>query len=150
MNKVIGIDFGNTITYNILDSTTRVPFPDVVRVVNSLSSRYPCHIISKVTPQQKKNVLAWMATNNFLTQLGIPLSNVHFCNERHEKNEICVRLGVTHHIDDRPEVVSHLNLNIKAFLFRPIAEDVVKFFPALKLRDVYIVQNWLEIEKFLL
>ena len=150
MSMVIGIDFGNTITYKPAGATSVVPFPDALRVVKALASKYPCYIISKVNAQQKVDVLTWLVANDFFNQVGIPESNLHFCEERHQKNAICVRLGVTHHIDDRPEVVHHLNNDIKAFLFRPIAADVVSYFYSLKTKDVCIVQDWKEIESYLL
>ena len=144
---VIGIDFGNTITYKPVGATSAIAFPNALRVVKALASKYPCHIISKVNAQQKVDVLTWMVANDFFNQVGIPESNLHFCEERHQKNAICVRLGVTHHIDDRPEVVAHLDSNINAYLFRPNMDDYVKFADSLATKKVAIVQDWITIEK---
>ena len=147
MNKVIGIDFGNTIVRNVKGSGLKKPFPDALRVVRRIAETYPVHIISKVNDIQKKHVLQWISDNDFFLKVQIPEDHLHFCAERWEKDRICISLGVTHHIDDRPEVVAHLNHQIQAYLFRPTPKDVVKYFPILCVNEVNIVQSWKEIER---
>jgi hypothetical protein len=152
MKKVIGLDFGNTLTYRLSKhgESQRVAFPDAIRVTRQLCKLYPVYIISKVNDQQKIDVTTWLKENDFFNQVGMPPGNLHFCAERWQKNGICVDLGVTHHFDDRPEVIAHLNPSIKGFLFRPKPEEVVEYFASLHCRDSSIVHTWREIEKILI
>ena len=51
--------------------------------------------------------LAWMARKGFFDDdgFGVPIANVHFSATRSEKLDRIARLGVTHFIDDLPEVL---------------------------------------------
>ena len=51
--------------------------------------------------------LAWMDRKGFFQQdgLGVAIANVHFSATRSEKLDRIARLGVTHFIDDLPEVL---------------------------------------------
>ena len=106
------------------------------------------YIVSRVTPEQKIRAIAVLKEESFHELTGLPSENVEFCEHRHEKAPICKRLKITHFIDDRPEVMSHMEFVPHRFLFRPIPEDVEQFKE--KLKGVIIVQTWAEIEKLLL
>lgn len=143
-NYIIGIDFGNTLTYKLSehDEETRQLFPDAARVVKWLVDQWPVHIVSKVNARQQEEVEAWLKKHDFLKCMGIPSANLHFCANRTDKYAICEKVGITHHIDDRPEVFSVFSPKVKGFLFRPIAEDVVKHYDILKHLPISIVHRW--------
>lgn len=145
---ILGLDFGLT----VVDTRhyPRVAFPNAIRVIRRLVKERAdkVYIISKVNETQKESVENWIQENDFFAITGIPSANIRFCAERKEKGEICRVLGVTHHIDDRPEVMAHLNKGIKKYLFQPESIDVVTFFNVLK--NTKILHDWLEIEKELI
>lgn len=159
MKRIVGIDFGNTlttdrssITCNYLESKPRitsnyVEFPNAIRVTKRLvdDPDTKVYIISKVNIEQHRRVIEWIDHNNFYERVGISASDVFFCKERYEKGGIAKDLGITHHIDDRPEVMIYMDDQIAKYLYCPVPMDVVKFFN--QLINTKIVNNWLEIER---
>jgi hypothetical protein len=149
-NYIIGIDFGNTLTYKLSghDEAHRQLFPEAFCVVQWMVKQWPVHIVSKVNPKQQTEVETWLKKTNFLDNVGIPSANLHFCAERKEKAAILHKIEATHHIDDRPEVLgtTYRDDKIKGILFRPRPEEVVEYFDYLKIRDVVIANNWEEVQ----
>lgn len=77
------------------------------------------------------------------------MEHVHFCAERADKAPIAQRLELTHFIDDRPEVMAHLDGIVPhRILFQPNEEDFVTH--QARLTGVYKTQTWREIERLLL
>ncbi len=143
--EALGVDLGNT----VFDQKKQL-FPDVVRVLRRLvTERFgnEVYIISKVTPEQKKRALQRIEDTQFHLITGIRPQHVEFCAERADKAAICARLNITHHIDDRPEVMRHLEHRITKFLFQPIPEDLLTH--RVELQNTIVVQSWIEIEKYL-
>ncbi|MDD5318824.1 MAG: hypothetical protein PHF79_03360 [Candidatus Pacebacteria bacterium] len=131
--ETVGIDIGDTIVERSGD--TRQAFPDALRVIKRLvAERFGnnSHIVSKVNAEQMIRVRKWLDENRFHELTGLPASNVEFCAERHEKAPICEKLGITHFIDDRPEVISHMTSVPHRFLFRPNMDDYERLSPSLK------------------
>jgi hypothetical protein len=144
---IIGIDLGETIVTrkNTTDGTS-VFFPDVVRVIRRIVNLADkVHIISRVNRVQEERSKAWLQQADFFAITGIPRENLHYCREREDKAEIGRRLGVTHHIDDRPEVMVHFDDSVVKYLFRPEPLDVVSYFN--KLKNTKVMSSWTEIEK---
>ncbi len=107
------------------------------------------YIISKVTPIQETRAKKWLHNNNFYATTGISVDQVHFCAERADKAPIAQRLGLTHFIDDRPEVLAHMEGIVPyRILFQGNEEDLVTH--QAKLRHTYRTQSWREIERLLL
>lgn len=148
--KIIGIDFGNTIFYK--ENEIKIVFPDALRVIRRMTSdsNMEVHIISKVDDEQEKRARQWISDTSFLQEVGLSMDHIHFCWERKDKADIARALNLTHHIDDRPEVMLHLSIGINKYLFRPIAEDVVKFFNDLRFHQIVILNTWVEIESLIL
>lgn len=146
MKQVIGIDFGKTITYKLVDGE-RTTYPHALRVIHRLvqAPHTKVVIISKVDDEQMKRALKWIEVNDFYNNTGLVRSDIFFCKERYEKSNIAREIGVTHHIDDRPEVMAHMDPGVHKYLFNPIATDVVTFFN--QLVNTRIVESWLEIER---
>jgi len=137
---VLGIDLGYTVV-----TKEKTPFDDAFRVIRRFKQAWKnVIIVSRVNEEQKRQSLAWLDKHNFYGVTGIPDYHVFYCAERHEKAIICQQQGVTHFIDDRPEVMSHLAPHIHKLLFNPIQTDVDKFQDKLILTK--IVGNWKEIE----
>jgi hypothetical protein len=147
---ILGIDIGNTIVDSNL--SPHQPFPDALRVIKRLvAERFRperTFIVSKVNEEQKLRAMDWLAKTGFHEITGIPENHVEFCAERSDKAPICQRLSITHFIDDRPEVLSHMGTVQNRILFRAIEEDF-EFFKA-RLEGVVRVSSWAEVERLLL
>lgn len=138
---ILGIDLGNTLIKE------RKPMRDAYRVVTELSKLYfgpRIHIVSRVDEEQERRARTFVTSEPFIKGTGIPLRRVHFCRERSEKAAICAKFGITHFIDDRPEVMRHLGKGVTKILFDPIAEDHEQFQNSLG--GVYTVSSWNEVE----
>ncbi len=145
MSEVLGVDLGRTIV-----DPNKNPYPDCFRLLKRLvNERFGenVYIVSKVNAEQKVRAIAWLLRHDFYAETDISPNHVEFCAERHEKAPICRRHGVTHMIDDRPEVMSHLSFVPHRLLFQPIMEDVLLF--KKDLTGVHILQSWQEIERLL-
>lgn len=69
---------------------------------------YRVHIVSKAGPKIAQLTRLWLGAQGFLAEGGLPSENVHFVRKRADKHPVCDRLGITHFIDDRPDVLQHL------------------------------------------
>ena len=76
-------------------------------------------IVSKCGPRTEEKTRLWLAHHRLLETLGLDAQALHFCRERRDKAPICKRLGVTHFIDDRMDVLVHLTSVPHRFLFGP-------------------------------
>jgi hypothetical protein len=74
---------------------------------------------------------------------------VLFCRQRHEKAAICRELGLTHFIDDRLEVLSHLLGYGSPSLPFPVASRHVDRFRRF-LPHVRMINQWSELVDALL
>lgn len=69
----------------------------------------------------------------------IPDGNLNFCILRSEKAVICNKLGITHFVDDRTEVLSHMQ-NVKhKYALNPIERQLADFPP----KDMMVCLDWL-------
>lgn len=129
----------------------KVALPDSIDVITKLVKA--CggegYIISKVTPIQEERAKKWLHNTDFYATTGIPVDHVHFCAERAEKAPIAQKLGLTHFIDDRPEVLAHMAGVVPyRILFQGNEEDFITH--QAKLRYAYRTHSWKEIERLLL
>ncbi|GLW30355.1 hypothetical protein [Actinoplanes regularis] len=76
------------------------------------------HLVSKAGPKVAANTRAWLAHHEFFGRTGIPSDHLHFVRERRDKAPVCQRLGVTHFVDDRLDVLAHLETVEHRYLFR--------------------------------
>ena len=66
-------------------------------------------LVSKCGPNVQQKTKAWLRHWNFHEITGLPVNNVRFCLERPQKAHHCKQLKITHFIDDRLDVLQHLN-----------------------------------------
>jgi hypothetical protein len=90
-------------------------------------------LVSKARPAMQEKTRAWLRHNAFFEKTGIPKGNLRFCFERHQKAAHCRQLRITHFVDDRLDVLEHLEGVVpNRFLFGPqrpgvaIPPDVVR------------------------
>ncbi|GIE46465.1 hypothetical protein Alo02nite_93630 [Actinoplanes lobatus] len=75
------------------------------------------HLVSKAGPKVAANTRAWLAHHRFFERTGIAETNLHFVRERRDKAPVCHRLGITHFVDDRLDVLAHLDTVEHRYLF---------------------------------
>jgi NADH:ubiquinone oxidoreductase subunit len=144
--EILGIDLGGTIV------SKGLIYPDALRVIARLAKeRFSdrVYIVSRVSEEQEIRSRKFVLSAEFAEGTGIPIERVHYCRERHEKAPICKQIGVTHFIDDRPEVLAHME-GIVPFrmCFQGRIADAEEFKE--KLTTMISVNSWTEIERLLL
>jgi hypothetical protein len=110
--------FGGT---NAVAMTTP-PYTGMFEHLPVIVQRFHCQVwlVSKAGPAIQAKTLRWLEHHRFHERTGIPHANVRFCRERWQKAEHCEALGITHFIDDRQDVLQHLDgLVPQRFLFGP-------------------------------
>lgn len=61
-------------------------------------------LVSKCGPRIQARTLRWLAAHDFWARTGMSSDQARFCLKRHEKRVHCEELGLTHFVDDHPEV----------------------------------------------
>jgi hypothetical protein len=101
------------------------------------------HLVSKCGEETEVRTRRWLAHHDFYAVTGIAADRVHFCRERADKAPIAARLGLTHFVDDRLEVLSFLTTVANRFLFRPTQAEVEAHWG--HLGSVKRVESWPEL-----
>lgn len=65
-------------------------------------------LVSKCGPSIQEKTMAWLRHHRFSARTGVPERNVRFCRKRPEKAIHARKLSLTHFIDDRLDVLTHL------------------------------------------
>jgi hypothetical protein len=152
-SDILGVDIGGVLIDRIVDNADTSffsdrfletpPVPDAFETLARLSrARFgeSIHLVSRCGPRTEEKTKLWLADRRFAEITGIPPERVHFCRARQDKAPICARLGVTHFVDDRLEVLGYLTRVRRRYLFRPNEAEMAKH--ARQLPDVLVVQSW--------
>lgn len=105
------------------------------------------HLVSKCGEATERRTREWLAHHDFPARTGIPVERVHFCRTRPDKAPIAGRLGLTHFVDDKLEVLGYLDSVPHRFLFRPRKGEVAAH--AALLPRVRRVESWSELTPLL-
>jgi hypothetical protein len=141
---VLGIDLGGTIHHKNEQKET-VPMPRAFEVINALRQTVKAvYIVSRVSDLQSYQAYSWFNRFSFFEKTGLTPNKVHFCYERSDKAPICQRLCVSHFIDDRPEVMFHMDSGVTKLLMNPIEKDLIYYKDSLGIHEV--VHNWNDVE----
>ena len=135
MNMKLGIDVGRVLIApdtpgsadtsfigGSLEDALRTPpmegmFDQVPALVAQAQTAW---LVSKAGPRVQAKTIAWLQHHRFHERTGLPVAQVAFCRERADKAPICRRLGLTHFIDDRADVLIHLAGVVRhRYLFGP-------------------------------
>ncbi|MEI6345684.1 MAG: hypothetical protein WCO79_00385 [bacterium] len=147
---VLCIDLGNT----FMVKHGGIPYIQpsaaiVVRfLIHGIFGPENVHLVSRVDADQEKRTKDWFSENGIYKLTDLRRENVHFCREREGQAPICQRLGATHMIDDRPEVMYHLPFVPNRLLFNPDSGDMAKW--ESKLGNIKIVASWPHVGQLLL
>ncbi len=153
---VLGVDIGGVIIDRINDGTDTSFFsenylhttevPGVFEALRRLVAEKfgdKVFLVSKCGQRTSDKTLAWLEYHDFHRITGVGSDAVHFCRERHQKAPICQKLGITHFVDDRLEILGRLATVSTLYLFQPNSKEIRKF--AQFLSRVHQVQSWQEI-----
>lgn len=159
--SILGVDIGNVIINNRLNN------PEVVEVTETVYRSFPAsegvfdalktlneycmgevYLVSKCTEWAQEQILHWLDFHDFYIKTEIKKDHVHFVRQRHEKDGVCRTLGVTHFIDDRLEVLSHMIQSTPhLILFQPNSAEVKEFEQFLS--HVQVANDWNEVVDFI-
>jgi hypothetical protein len=105
------------------DQLVRTPaMPGVFEILPPLVDRFGGRVwlISKCGERTERRTLTWLAHHDFEARTGIPTDHIRFCRQRADKAIHCADLGITHFVDDRPDVLVALDGVVEhRFLFGP-------------------------------
>jgi hypothetical protein len=148
MKYNLGIDLGWTIVGN-RDTGDRYELAhNAFEVIKAIKPYFnDVYIISKVNSEQKERSLKWIKDVDFFNSTGISPNNLYYCFERRDKAIFVRGLGITHFIDDKAEVLSHLDKDVAKVLFNPNEDDLTKY--KNKLFNTWVTKDWLEIANLL-
>jgi hypothetical protein len=127
---VLGVDVGGVLIDRVGEGSDTSFFgdrpletPAVPLAVETLAAlaagafAFRVHLVSKAGPKISTRTRAWLEHTGFAAATGIPADHVHFVRNREDKAPVCRRLGVTHFVDDRLSVLSHLTSVEHRYLF---------------------------------
>ncbi len=91
------------------DESTMLATPEVPGAVDAIArlvARFDGEVwlVSKCGPRVQARTLRWLAAHDFYRRTGLPADHVRFCRTRPDKRQHCAQLGLTHFVDDHPEV----------------------------------------------
>lgn len=158
----IAIDIGGVMTANLherYDNKTdsyliAEPFAGCMETITALARRFGpknLFVVSRAVGRQRvvanhELLVSW----HFCERTGIPPQNIIiYDGERAEKARIAVRLGITHMVDDRVEVLCQMPEGVQLIGFNLDMAEAMKFMPKLPAhRDVRRVKNWDELGEY--
>ena len=94
--------------------------------LRTLVSRFDGRVflISKCGPLTEARMSDWLDEHGLLAATGLSAANIRFCNSRSEKAPICAKLGLTHMVDDRVEILNSIATVEHRYLFCPDQVEV--------------------------
>jgi len=159
--EALGIDIGGVIiprvgveadivfkSANYLE-TAEMPlaFEVIRRLVDERFGRR-VFIVSKCGPRVQMKTLRWLKHHRFFDRTGVKPKHIYFCLERSDKAPICRKLGITHFVDDRLDVLHSLRTVSHKFLFESGSQASNE--EAKSPQSMRVVSSWAEIAQMLL
>jgi hypothetical protein len=98
------------------------PYEGMFETVPHLVERFGglVWLVSKAGPRVQEKTRQWLKHHRFFERTCIAPENLRFCLERPQKAQHCREIGITHFIDDRPDVLEHLERVVQnRYLFGP-------------------------------
>ena len=96
--------------------------PGALEAIEELVDRFDGKVwlVSKCGWRVRERSCRWLTAHNFYRRTGMSEDNLRFCRKRREKRGHCVDLGLTHFVDDHPEVHSAIrDVVANQFFFGP-------------------------------
>jgi hypothetical protein len=154
----IGVDIGRVITsastdgnISIFNELTYLDAPEVAGAVETMRDLIVpsfgtenTFLISKCGEKIQKRTTEWLQHVNFFGRTGVSSDNVRYCLKRPEKALIAAKLGLTHFIDDRPDVLAAMrdeDMPTK-MLFLPDSFRQANEATTYRRGSLYVVKGW--------
>ncbi len=159
MNARLGIDIGRVIidgpahpgggdtAFFTGDTATMLATPEVagsVAAIARLVARFggAVWLVSKCGPRTEDRTRQWLAAHDFYGRTGLSPAHVRFCRTRPEKRLHCEELGLTHFVDDHPEVHAAIRGAVAhQYLFGPPRAAVPDY--------VHHAPTWADVERLI-
>ncbi len=117
----IGIDIGNVIIGGGGDDTQFFgdDYLATPEVAGAASSIYPLgvdheiHLVSKCGPKVERRTMEWLKHWAFIPSFILPTQRIHFVRKRHLKAPMAQALELDIFIDDREDVLVHMEGIVK-------------------------------------
>jgi hypothetical protein len=108
---------GDTATY-LATPAMAGSFAAIARLTESFGGRV--WLVSKCGARIEGRSRRWLDHHDFFGRTGIDPDHLRFCRQRPDKAVHAAELGLTHFVDDRPDVLRHLaGIVPHRFLFGP-------------------------------
>lgn len=118
--------------------------PGAIEALGQLTSKFDeIYLVSRCGIETELKTKKWLEHHDFYERTQIQPGNVYFCRERYQKAEVATRLGLSHFIDDRLEVLSYLEDVPHRVLINWRDAEVEKYRESLA--DVQKVGSWAEL-----
>jgi hypothetical protein len=99
-------------------------------------------IVSKAGTKMRARTMEWLTHRDFWARTGMEKSQAYFTYTRDEKAPVAKRLGLTHFVDDRMEILAYLaGICDHRYLFQGSQGDVARW----KNSAVVQVESWKEL-----
>jgi hypothetical protein len=121
---------------------------DGLRILAARKFGARIHLISQCDTFVQAAKMEWMAERRFGSETGIASERIHFVREKSGKAEVCAQYGVTHFVEDRPEIMSYALAVPNLYLFSPDAGEMASF-PEVVARAT-VVFDWTRLVQALL
>ena len=122
-------------------------FEAVAELVRRFDGRV--YLVSKCGAKIQARSLAWLDHHGFWAATGVDRAHVRFCKERRDKANHARQLALTHFVDDRFDVLTHLvGLVDRMYLFGPQrrrSESLPGMLSTPRWADVLADLEWLEV-----
>ena len=103
-------------------------------------------LVSKCGPRIQVRTLDWLDHHRFWVYTSLTPDHLRFCILRNRKRAICAELGITHFVDDRPDIITSLTDVVEhRYLFGPQEQEVFATGNADGLRlgpSLHLAPNW--------
>ncbi len=110
------------------DEATMLATPEMPGAFDAIAGLVPLFggrvwLVSKCGPTVQARTLRWLDAHDFYARTGVAPEHVRFCRARVEKRLHCAELGLTHFVDDRPDVHAAIHDIVEyLYLFGPQTE----------------------------
>ncbi|WP_200932630.1 hypothetical protein [Pseudorhodoferax sp. Leaf267] len=123
-----GSDDTSFIGGSLKDALSTPPHPGMFECVPVIVQRFEraVWLVSKAGPRVQERTRKWLDHHNFYQRTNIRRENVRFCLERRDKATHCAELGLTHFVDDREDVLRHMEGVVQhRYLFGPQDRTII-------------------------
>jgi hypothetical protein len=87
----------------------------IARLVRHFDGRV--WLVSKCGAFVQARTERWLDAHDFYRRTGVPREHVRFCRARADKRQHCEELGLTHFVDDHPEVHAAIRDAVRVQVF---------------------------------